>query len=779
MNLPSDSSSSSDHSGSSDEFSETSATSSGSDSMNEEDNDLNPSDNDLWFSKILYDGSNQTTGDAICDILEIYIKNRQSKKSLDDILKCAYNMLPKPNYLPRSKFLLLLKLDKLLPVNTCMAKKHRICEGCSEYLGLWSETAKMVKCSNKKCNSTHIKGTFFELNIEALIKDFFENRGLEEMIVTHNEKIDSISEDFIGDSCLAPKFKFWKENVIKNVHDLCLLWNLDGTPLSKSSGSNVWLIQAHPMNIPVEKRRGFQFVCGLYYSRRKKPCMRSFFAPFVETMQRLSTEGIEWLDKKTNSVKTSIVIAPIATCDAPARAEAQCLSYSNGEYGCFCCEQQSVSAVVGNGHNSVFLYPTDARGNIIEPKDPVEFRTAEKMYAQARRCVKEKLEHVYGVKGPSIVSLIPHFDISCGFVPDHLHIFDQGIFKTLLNCFCESKNKNEQYYINKRKRRELSKELLDIKPPNSTTRTPRSLDEKNYFKANEIEEYFIHYFPILMKDKLPKQYYDHLLLICYAMNRLMNHVIHKRELDHAEYLIDLFLKDFQKLYGEHKMTYNPHVAKHFCRYIRLYGLPWNWSTYPFEDYNGYIKSIIHGKNKLDIEIVNTLNICNGYNLLKNVMNDDSQSKNIFEESDKRYKNSLNDAETLSITRYCDTNNMDFNEISLYARVKFKDVEYTSSRYVRQFRRDNSQICWENNEKQTCFGIIQIFYKFNDKIFALVRELIPTSDQPAMSNPIIKFANMHTQIRESYCLYNVELDIIKNKLIRVKEYVCIPGYTGKK
>lgn len=760
-----------------DEFQESGDAISSEESFDERDDDHDGSES--WYDAPLYHGSNQTTGNAVLEVLDIYIKNKQSKKSLDETLKCFHKMLPQPNNLPRSKYLLLKKLQTLVPSNSCIAKKHRICEDCSEYLGLWSKTLKLTNCTNELCNSAYIQGAFFEFDIKLLIKNFCEHRNLGELLLAHKNYSNKVPEGFIHDICSASKYKFWKKEIIMNDFDLCLLWNLDGTPLSESSSSNVWLIQAHPVNIPVSKRRGFQFVCGIFYSRRKKPCMRSFFRPFVETMKVLGKEGIEWYDEKANITRTSIVIAPISTCDAPARAEVQCLSYSNGEFGCFCCEQKGQSATVGSGHNTVFLYPTDKSGNIVEPSQPVEFRSAQKMYLQAQRCLEENLEHVYGVKGPSIAALIPHFDISTGFVTDSLHIFYEGIFKMLLNCFCNTKNKNQDYYLSKHKRQELNRELLNIRPPNSTTRCPRSLEEKNYFKANEFEEMFINYFPILLKDKLHKKYYDHMLLVSYAMKYLTNPVVHQREIDHAEYLLDLFLKGLQTLYGENKMTYNSHVAKHACRYVRMYGQLWNFDTYKFEDFNGFIKSIVQGKNKLDIEIANTMTICNSYNILKYTMNRDSENQDECVECDKRPQNILNDAEKEAIISECFDRNIDFESLILYARIKFKNIEYTSIRYKRQTKRDNSQITWEDSENQMRFGVIQIFYKINDQVYALVRELILNSDQHPISNPQIKFNNMHTEIRNSYCLYNVQLNFVRNKLIRIKNYVCIPGHTGKK
>lgn len=414
-------------------------------SLDERDYDLDEEKGDLWYEEPLYDGSALTVGDAVLNILEIYIKNKQSKQSLEDTLKMTHKLLPQPNNLPRSKYCLEKLLDKLLPQDIKFAKKHRICEDCSEYLGLWSET-KTKNCKNEKCNSSHINGAFFEFNITALLKNFFEQRDLKKLLIEHKNNVSP--ENSVNDICSGPFFQEWRKNVLKNDHDVCLLWNTDGTPLKKSSNSNIWLIQAQIVNIPVEKRRGFQFVCGIYYSRCKKPSMKSFFRPFVDTMISLSTKGVEWFDKQINETRKSIVIAPISTCDAPARAEVQCLQYFIGEYGCFCCEHQGISAAVGSGSNTVFLYPTNKKKEIID--STVKFRTEQRMCLQAKRCLDENLEHVFGVKGPSIVTLLPYFDISRGFLPDHVHIFLLGIFRMLLDCFCNSSNKDEEYYIKKK-----------------------------------------------------------------------------------------------------------------------------------------------------------------------------------------------------------------------------------------------------------------------------------------------------------------------------------------
>lgn len=84
---------------------------------------------------------------------------------------------------------------------------------------------------------------FIEFNIEELIKSHFECRYLKELLLKYKEKGNSMVDGRVGDFYSGVKFKYWKQHVIPNDFDLCLLMNIDGTPLAESSKSNVWLIQ--------------------------------------------------------------------------------------------------------------------------------------------------------------------------------------------------------------------------------------------------------------------------------------------------------------------------------------------------------------------------------------------------------------------------------------------------------------------------------------------------------------------------------------------------------
>lgn len=91
--------------------------------------------------------------------------------------------------------------------------------------------------------------------------------------------------------------------MIINDQDVCILWNFDATPTSKSSKVAVHLVQIQICNIPFKNRRNFQFAAGIYFGREKKPNTNSFSRPFVDELIKLYAAGIEWFDSRTNVLK--------------------------------------------------------------------------------------------------------------------------------------------------------------------------------------------------------------------------------------------------------------------------------------------------------------------------------------------------------------------------------------------------------------------------------------------------------------------------------------------
>lgn len=224
----------------------------------------------------LYANADILVGNAVLEVLNIYIENKLTKKSLDSILEAIHTLLPKPNNLPKNKNQLFSLLKNVLPKNVTV--KHRICEDCSHYLGNWKSECNEF-CEN--CFSKNIAGSFYHFDLGLVLKNLFEFKNLADLLIAHRAN-RCAAQNCICDITSGCVYREFEGKRIINDYDIFLLLNVDGTPLSNSSNSQIWLVQAQICNIPVQKRRNFQFVCGIFHSHAKKPSMISFMKPIVE-----------------------------------------------------------------------------------------------------------------------------------------------------------------------------------------------------------------------------------------------------------------------------------------------------------------------------------------------------------------------------------------------------------------------------------------------------------------------------------------------------------------
>jgi len=113
--------------------------------------------------------------------------------------------------------------------------------------------------------------------------------------------------------------KFIKGNEIK------LNINIDGLPLSKSSGSQFWPIMASIEDIDVYT---LPFIIGIYHDMCKPNDANDFLLDFVNNFILLSLTGIIVSNKKYTITLNAIL------CDAPAKSF---ITYTKGHTGYFSC----------------------------------------------------------------------------------------------------------------------------------------------------------------------------------------------------------------------------------------------------------------------------------------------------------------------------------------------------------------------------------------------------------------------------------------------------------
>lgn len=144
----------------------------------------------------------------------------------------------------------------------------------------------------------------------------------------------------------------------------------------------------------------------------------------------------------------------------------------NGESGCPYCEDIGAVVSVGAGHARVYL-----------PNENSVLRTDNNIRSQALEA-SQMQKPVKGIKGLSMVSSIPHLNLSESFSPDYMHGVLLGVTRQFLFLWLDTSNHLEPWYIGT-KTPLLDQKLLQVKPPKFIQRLPRSLKSRKQWKPSE------------------------------------------------------------------------------------------------------------------------------------------------------------------------------------------------------------------------------------------------------------------------------------------------------
>lgn len=149
----------------------------------------------------------------------------------------------------------------------------------------------------------------------------------------------------------------------------------------------------------------------------------------------------------------------------------------------------------------------------------------------------------------------------------------------------------------------ISKWLIDANSysPSEFTRQSRGLNDLGHWKAIEFRNFLLYFGPIVLKNVLQQEMYEHFLYLSsairifscdiYAKNPKMRAIARNLLMDYIEKYIDL--------YGIDAINYNVHNLCHLSDDVELFGSLAKFSAYPFESTLYRIKrSLKTGKSTL-------------------------------------------------------------------------------------------------------------------------------------------------------------------------------------
>ena len=349
------------------------------------------------------------------------------------------------------------------------------------------------------------------------------------------------------------------ENVIR------LVVNVDGVPLFKSINSQFWPILCSFHNLEV-------FLVALFYGNGKPDPVNEFLHDFLLELTELNENGITCSNKKF-SVEIKCFV-----CDAPARS---LLKGTAGHTGYHSCER---CVVVGTycDHRVVF------NSSVVEPeRTDVKFSQFE---YQGSHQHKQSPLLEYGI------NCVRQFPL------DYMHLVCLGVVKRMLRCL---KSGPRICKLSTQQITEISNRLMALngKLPSEFARQPRSLSELDRWKATELRQFLLYTGPLVLKSVVPNQLYYHFLALSISIGILLNSNDEIRHVyqDYAKELLQYFVNDASRIYGETFTVYNVHGLIHLPEDLHFGSLN-EISAFPFENYLQRLKKYVRNGNNPVVQV---------------------------------------------------------------------------------------------------------------------------------------------------------------------------------
>lgn len=338
-----------------------------------------------------------------------------------------------------------------------------------------------------------------------------------------------------------------------------IIVNVDGLPIAKSSGSQLWPILGKIKNLAQSK----PFIIGLYHGNSKPSDSNAYLSAFVEELLLLIANGVEW----AGNILTVELFCFV--CDAPAKACMTCIKLHSGYLSCSkCCAE-------GEWHGRVVFHETD-----VPKRTDHSFRS------------KAQPEHHTGV---SILETLPINMIEC-FSLDYMHLVCLGIVRKLLWTWIRG-----ALFVGTRRIRlgwrsitQISARLVALASNVACdfARKPRSLSELARWKATELRQFLLYTGPIVLKGVIDDDLYNHFMLLHIAIKILVDNELCREFSSYARDLILLFVKQCEEYYGIEFMSYNVHNLIHLTDDVERNGPLDSFSLFDFENMLQEIKGVL-------------------------------------------------------------------------------------------------------------------------------------------------------------------------------------------
>ena len=348
----------------------------------------------------------------------------------------------------------------------------------------------------------------------------------------------------------------------RKVDELHLSVNIDGMSPFKSSAANFWPVLCCIMNVLSLVVFPVSFFFGA-----KHPTNLDFLECLVAELAELTAAGFVYGGKKFKVILKAVI------CDAPARALAKGIYQCGSYFGCDKCMQQGKYVRERNEGNGRVTYPEIA----------CELRTD--------RGFRRKLQPRHHKVESPFCRL--NIDMISTFPIDGMYQVFEGVMKNLLFLWTKGK-KNMKRCLKGITLEAVNTSLTSFRSsiPSVFARKPRSLKELGYWKGTEYRQFLLYTGPVVLKDRLLKELYDHFMLLHVAISILVDPALCAVHHGYAHKLLQHYVRNGKLLYGDSYVTYNVHSLVHVAADAMLFGSLDACSAWMFESYLFQVKRMV-------------------------------------------------------------------------------------------------------------------------------------------------------------------------------------------
>lgn len=332
----------------------------------------------------------------------------------------------------------------------------------------------------------------------------------------------------------------------------------------------------------------------------------------------------------------------------------------------------------------------------------------------ARRVVRTSKKKIKGVKGFSVLSEIPNFDIIKQLDPDSFHCL-VNVAKRFMWLWFDERFSKKPFNIAS-KLTEVDARLMRITPTSDVSRFPRSLKERSDYRGHEWYHWILTYSIPCLKNLLPTKYLNHWAQLPTAIALLMQNSAAKSEVQYADRYLNKFVCEIDNLYGSAHVTFSIHLLTHLAQSVLHFGQSWAHSAFIYEAENAEIKDLVKSSNGAVFQI------CKGVQLKVALKNLEFELKDKMNPSEIAYLKKVTSSRVYPVV-YCTVGDISFLGVpdmckleaqslaafrragivfdaavphAVHLRCIANDEVFHSTKYTRAPKQNNSIVCLDDD-----------------------------------------------------------------------------------